>query len=98
MSARYELEYGSKFFRDLKLAKRRGLDMRELKTVTDTLQEGKVLPPSIATTRSRVTIKASVSAILILTGCLFTAKRIPCVSFRSTGQEHTLTYFKIHQY
>lgn len=44
MSTLYELEYGSKFLRDLKLAKRRGLDLNELKTVTNILQEGKRLP------------------------------------------------------
>lgn len=43
MNNRYELEYGSKFLKDLKLAKRRGLDLGELKAVTDTLQEGKRL-------------------------------------------------------
>jgi mRNA interferase YafQ len=44
MSTLYELEYGSKFLRDLKLAKCRGLDLNELKTVTNILQEGKRLP------------------------------------------------------
>ena len=44
MNARYELEYGSKFLKDLKLAKRRGLDFRQLKVVTDTLQENRRLP------------------------------------------------------
>ena len=44
MTVRYELEYGSKFLKDLKLAKRRGLNLGELKTVTDMLQEGKRLP------------------------------------------------------
>ena len=44
MKIHYELEYGSKFLKDLKLAKRRGLDLSELKTVTDMLQEGKKLP------------------------------------------------------
>ena len=41
---RYELEYGGKFLKDLKLAKRRGLDLNELKEVTDILQEGNPLP------------------------------------------------------
>ncbi len=44
MSTRYELEYGNKFLKDLKLAKRRGLNLNELKTVTDMLQDGKRLP------------------------------------------------------
>ena len=44
MSIRYDLEYGGKFLKDLKLAKRRGLDLGELKAVTDMLQEGKRLP------------------------------------------------------
>ena len=44
MNARYRLEYGNKFLKDLKLAKRRGLDFGQLKVVTDTLQEGKRLP------------------------------------------------------
>lgn len=44
MKIHYELEYGSKFLKDLKLAKRRGLDLSELKNVTDMLQEGKKLP------------------------------------------------------
>ena len=43
MNTRYELEYGSKFLKDLKLAKRRGLNMEELKAVTDVLQAGKRL-------------------------------------------------------
>lgn len=41
---KYELEYGGKFLKDLKLAKRRGLDLNELKEVTDVLQEGNPLP------------------------------------------------------
>lgn len=44
MNPRYELEYGSKFLKDLKLAKRRGFNLGELKTVTDMLQEGRRLP------------------------------------------------------
>lgn len=41
---KYELEYGGKFLKDLKLAKRRGLNMDELRVVTDILQEGNPLP------------------------------------------------------
>jgi mRNA interferase YafQ len=41
---KYELEYGGKFLKDLKLAKRRGLNIQELVDVTDMLQEGKELP------------------------------------------------------
>ena len=41
---KYELEYGGKFLKDLRLAKRRGLNMDELREVTDLLQEGKALP------------------------------------------------------
>jgi mRNA interferase YafQ len=41
---KYELEYGSKFLKDLKLAKRRGLDLQELTNVTDILQTGQSLP------------------------------------------------------
>lgn len=44
MIKHYELEYGNKFIKDLKLAKRRGLNLAELKIVTDILQEGKRLP------------------------------------------------------
>lgn len=44
MNIKYELEYGHQFVRDLKLAKRRGLNMEELKSITDMLQEGKPLP------------------------------------------------------
>ena len=47
MKIHYELEYGSKFLKDLKLAKRRGLDLSELKNVTDMLQEGKKTSSSI---------------------------------------------------
>ena len=41
---KYELEYGGKFLKDLKLAKRRGLNLDELRQVTDLLQEGEPLP------------------------------------------------------
>ena len=41
---KYELEYGGKFLKDLKLAKRRGLNMKDLTDVIDMLQEGKILP------------------------------------------------------
>lgn len=41
---KFQLEYGGKFLKDLKLAKRRGLNMEELRAVTDLLQEGKTLP------------------------------------------------------
>ena len=41
---KYEIEYGRKFLKDLKLAKRRGLDLSELVHVTDMLQEGITLP------------------------------------------------------
>ena len=41
---KFQLEYGGKFLKDLKLAKRRGLNMEELRIVTDLLQEGKTLP------------------------------------------------------
>lgn len=44
MSSRYQLEYGGRFVKDLKLAKRRGLDLSRLKTVTDMLQDGAPLP------------------------------------------------------
>lgn len=44
MSIKYELEYGHRFVHDLKLAKRRGLNMDELKAITDLLQAGKPLP------------------------------------------------------
>ena len=44
MGIRYKLEYGGKFVKDLKLVKRRGLDLAQLKTVTDMLQEGTPLP------------------------------------------------------
>lgn len=42
---KYELEYGGKFLKDLKLAKRRGLDLSELRVVTDMLQNDLPLPP-----------------------------------------------------
>ena len=41
---KFQLEYGGKFLKDLKIAKRRGLNMEELRAVTDLLQEGKTLP------------------------------------------------------
>ena len=41
---KYELEYGGKFLKDLKLAKRRGLNLKDLTDVIDMLQEGKILP------------------------------------------------------
>ena len=41
---KYELEYGGKFLKDLKLAKRRGLNLKDLTDVIDMLQEGKTLP------------------------------------------------------
>lgn len=44
MTYKYELEYSGKFLKDLKLAKRRGLDLSQLKNVTDMLQAGKKLP------------------------------------------------------
>ncbi|MBR3442491.1 MAG: type II toxin-antitoxin system YafQ family toxin [Bacteroidaceae bacterium] len=42
---KYELEYGGKFLKDLKLAKRRGLDLSQLRTVIDMLQDEIPLPP-----------------------------------------------------
>ena len=39
-----ELEYSGQFLRDLKLAKRRGMNLKDLNDVTDLLQEGKPLP------------------------------------------------------
>ncbi len=44
MTFKYELEYGSKFQKDLKLAIRRGLSIDDLRNVTDLLQAGKALP------------------------------------------------------
>lgn len=41
---KYELEYGGQFLKDLKLAKRRGLNMKDLSDITDLLQEGTALP------------------------------------------------------
>ena len=41
---KYELEYSSQFLKDLKLAKRRGLNLKDLSDVTDLLQQGKLLP------------------------------------------------------
>lgn len=41
---RYELEYGGQFLKDLKLAKRRGLDLKNLSDITDLLQQGNSLP------------------------------------------------------
>lgn len=37
-SKKYELEYGGQFLKDLKLAKCRGLDTKDLSDVTDLLQ------------------------------------------------------------
>ncbi len=45
---KYELEYGSQFLKDLRLAKRRGLDTKELSDITDMLQEGKTLPKKMS--------------------------------------------------
>ena len=42
---KYELEYGGKFLKDLKLAKRRGLDLSQLRTVIDMLHDEIPLPP-----------------------------------------------------
>ena len=42
---KYKLEYGGKFLKDLKLAKRRGLDLSQLRTVIDMLQDEIPLPP-----------------------------------------------------
>lgn len=44
MQKKYELEYGGKFLKDLKLAKRRGLNMKALSDITDLLQAGLSLP------------------------------------------------------
>ncbi len=44
MQKKYELEYGGKFLKDLKLAKRRGLNMKALSDITDLLQAGLTLP------------------------------------------------------
>ena len=44
MIKKYQLEYGTKFVRDLKLAKKRGLNLDDLRVITNTLQEGKSLP------------------------------------------------------
>jgi mRNA interferase YafQ len=41
---KYELEYGGQFLKDLKLAKKRGLNLTGLSEITDLLQEGKSLP------------------------------------------------------
>ena len=41
---KYELEYGGQFLKDLKLAKRRGLNLNDLSTITNLLQDGKPLP------------------------------------------------------
>ncbi len=40
----YELEYGGKFLKDLKLAKRRGLNLQELNDIVDMLQADTPLP------------------------------------------------------
>ncbi|MBR2102689.1 MAG: type II toxin-antitoxin system YafQ family toxin [Prevotella sp.] len=42
----YDLEYGGQFLKDLKLAKRKGLNLKDLSDTTDLLQEGKTLPNS----------------------------------------------------
>lgn len=44
MQKKYELEYGGKFLKDLKLAKRRGLNMKALSDITDLLQADLTLP------------------------------------------------------
>lgn len=44
MQKKYELEYGGKFLKDLKLAKRRGLNMKALSDITDLLQADLALP------------------------------------------------------
>ena len=41
---KFELEYAGQFLKDLKLAKRRGLNMKDLSDITDLLQEGIALP------------------------------------------------------
>lgn len=41
---KYELEYGGQFMKDLKLAKRRGINLSDLCHITDLLQEGMPLP------------------------------------------------------
>ena len=41
---KYEIYYGTKFKKDLKLAKKRGLDMQLIRSVIDMLEDGTVLP------------------------------------------------------
>jgi len=41
----YTLSYTTKFLHDVKVAKKRGLNLQLLKNVTDILQTGNALPP-----------------------------------------------------
>jgi len=41
----YRLQPTKQFKKDCKLMKRRGLDLQDLKKITDLLQDGKELPP-----------------------------------------------------
>ena len=91
MGIRYKLEYGGKFVKDLKLAKRRGLDLAQLKTVTDMLQEGTPLPINTATTCWQETTVGIESVTLIQTGFSFTAEKRPFASFLYTVQAHIQT-------
>lgn len=77
MSIRYELEYGHKFVHDLKLAKWCGLNMDELKAVTDLLQAGKPLPENCRDHLLVGNSKAIENVTSILTGCSSTNEKMP---------------------
>ena len=74
---KYELEYGGKFLKDLKLAKRRGLNMQELVDVTDMLQEGKELPEKCLDHTLTGILKDIESVISIPIGCLSIRRKMP---------------------
>ena len=84
-SKKYELEYGGQFLKDLKLAKRRGLDLKDLSDVTDLLQE--------AVTMSLQAITKDIeSVILTRTGYLYTKRRKQSEWFHFIVLERILTY------
>lgn len=67
----YQLEQTVKFKKDIKLAKKRGLDMRLLDEVVTQLVEKGTLPQKTKPTNWRVIIKGFGNAISNQIGCWF---------------------------
>ena len=92
--AKYDIVSSGSFRKDLKLAKKRGLPLKDFYDVVTMLAEDQPLPANFATTYYQVIIKATGNAISTQIGCSSTRKTPRSELSLFIVRAHILTFSK----